>query len=462
MAMTLFGTKVRIEAFRRLDLLNTLSAEVAKRSDERKILENFLLLPSASGVDRFAELTRDSEDIAKNDLLVNGARDVVVDYVQKQMGNLTTGVGVSIYRDLVLQVIEKEGDKSCRIVAKAMRQGKSFTSDQLPASFPVANNKAETLLQGKIRSEVGDDEYRDYLCAKRLKSLVCVVAKDLFTGVNNGLDPDKVLNFMGIMYELRKLETAVPTNTQRIKNNIIQALMSGSELKLLHIKCLRFTYPEGNRLQLIEHSDDVEIRNKGGEIYRPVGEKNLIPRLVNVGNILEAFGVRVRMIVLLSDQDLLDYFPNGGGGMVPDSDLAVAKGSLEKYKKALQVQDERIEVIYLRNYLRTHGSLAEFDRRRNGSLRKLTSRNSFLSEGLVESRVNYRFESNRKIFVNDPGRHFARERVNSQLASMLSLGVLGGQETIVVEEDRGEENKLVGGTGKDSLPVVFIKLRDII
>lgn len=462
MAMTLFGTKVQIEAFRRPDLLNILTAEVVKRSGEREILESFLLQHGVGGICRFTELVRESADILDDDLSVNGARDIVANHTQKQMGSLTTGAGVSIYRDLVLQIIEKEGDNRCRVVAKAMRQGKSFTSDQFPVSFPVANNKAETLLQGKIRSEVGNNEYKDYLCAKRLKSLVCVVAKDLFTGVNNGLDPDKVLNFMGIMYELRKLETAIPTNAQRIKSNIIQALMSGSKLNLLHIKCLRFTYPEGNRLQLIEHSDDVEVRNKGGEIYRPIGEKNLIPRLVNLGNILEAFGIRVRMTVLLSDQDLLDYFPNGGEGVVPDSDLAAARGSLEKYKKALQVQDERIEVIYLRDYLKAGGILKEFECRRNETLKKLEGGNSPLSEGLVESRVNYRYESNRNIFVTDPGRHFARERVNSQLASMLSLGVLGGEETIVVEEDRGEENKLVGGTGKDSLPVVFIKLRDII
>ena len=69
-------------------------------------------------------------------------------------------------------------------------------------------------------------------------------------------------------------------------------------------------------------------------------------------------------------------------------------------------------------------------------------------------------ESNGKILEVNPGRDFARTRVLAQLASMMSLGVIGRPGTILVEEDKGEENRLIGGVGKDALPVIFVKLRD--
>ena len=120
-------------------------------------------------------------------------------------------------------------------------------------------------------------------------------------------------------------------------------------------------------------------------------------------------------------------------------------------------------VLFLRQYLELENILGHFDKVRSDHLRKLQSGGGILSEGYVESRVNYRFESNARIFTDDPGRDFARIRVYAQLASLQALSVLKGKNNssprILIEEDREDENKYIGGNNASALPVIFIKLR---
>lgn len=460
MAMTLFGTIVKTEAFHRPDLLGDLLASVARKSDERKLLEKFLLEKSVEGKVRFEELQVTTRAQSVDDLPGGGVKDAVINYCRQQLEKAKTSSGVSLYRDLVLQVIEREGDRVSTKVARAMRVGKVFSPEQLPSNFPVIHNKAEVLLLGKLKSEVGLDGYQDYIRFMNLKNTVGIVSKDLFYGINNALSREQTLAFMRVRYEMKKLQTSVATNEALLKQNLLESILMGAPLRLTHVKCLRFTYPHGTRLKLIDHTQDVGVPTKDGGVHRPVSEQLLFSRLLELKNVLERCGIAVRLRVLLSDQDLYDYFPEGGGGVVPDEDLHDAKESLLRYRAAIAEKIAGVgEIEFLREFMRKNGFLGQFDAMRREHLRRLRLGYSSLTEGMVESRVNYRYESNKRILAVDPGREFARERVYAQLASLLSLGVME-RKMLLVEEDKGEENKIIGGKGKDALPVFFIKLRD--
>jgi len=458
--MNLFGAIVNVESIHRQDLLDEILVRASKRSDERKLLRDFLLNKSVGGGIRFDEL-REKIMATPIEVEVDGnIKNAVVDYCRSQLEKVKTSSGVSLYRGLVLQVVEKEGDLRCKKAASEMRKGAIFSSESLPASFPVVFNKAENILMGKLRSDVGNEEYEGYFRSKNLNSEISTLTRDLFYGINNSLDREQLFAFVGARYEMRKLQMSIPTNETTLKQNLLEAIKSEEPLNLVHIKCLRFTYPFGNRLQLVDHVRNVEVPTKDGGVHRPVSEVQLFDRLADIRRIFEELGIKVRLKVLLSDQDLIDYFPRGGDGVVPDADLLETQESLFRYKLAISQQMDGSEVEFLREFMSKNGVLNKFDSLRRNQLDQLRSGRSPLSEGLVESRVDYRYESNKKILDTDPGREFARERVYAQLASLLSLGVLGRNGVVLIEEDKGEENKIIGGVGKSSLPVFFTKLRD--
>lgn len=165
------------------------------------------------------------------------------------------------------------------------------------------------------------------------------------------------------------------------------------------------------------------------------------------------------------DQDLKDHF------LGKSSQPVFAEGCfqeaerngglyLENIRKAVAGKDLVAEG--LRPYLARKKLLDMFDREREKELERLYSGVSKMPEGFVESRVNYRYETNKEILVDDSGRDYARERTYAQLATLQTLGVLRQQTEpfILIEEDKGEENNYIGGHGNTALPVFFINLRD--
>ena len=114
------------------------------------------------------------------------------------------------------------------------------------------------------------------------------------------------------------------------------SIKTGQILEMIHMKCLRFTFPYGNRLSLLEHTDDVIVTTKNNETHQPKTESKLFERLENILSIFEKFGLNVKFTVLVSDQEINDYFPNKNTfGMLPTIDLVNADQSLHKYLEGL-------------------------------------------------------------------------------------------------------------------------------
>ena len=440
--INLFGITIEAPGLNAGHYFDELLISVAKKNSERDVLRQFLT-PRISEI-----ITQAKVESAATE--VNDFRPQTVDFYLSQLKS--TGV----YEKMVLKVISSDHQFSSAKTAKDILDGRR---PELSSTFPGDHKKAENLVVGSVNSAIGPSECREYLTRKTVKTKIQDIAKDLFYAVNHGLSAEQSTRFIGIIYDLDKIKTADFTNPIRIKENIIHSLQTNKPLNLIHIKCLRFTYPYGNRLQLIDHTSDCQVPTKLGTIHHPASEVGYFNRLNNIQSVFSNYGVTTNLHILINDQDLSDYFPNNtGDGIIPDVDLVNAKTDMDNYHHHLaSIVDGSVK--YFRQYLSDHQLLEKFDSYRLTTLNNLNRGLSVIPENLIESRVNYRYQSNTKIFSVNPGRQFARQRVYAQLASLQALSVLG-RDDILVESAKGEEARLIGGYKTGALPVIFTKLFD--
>ena len=441
--------------------------EIVEKREERRIMKGFLDGRSLAGKIRLEEIVDKVRTKIKGPEgeLDSQQRDLAVRFYIERLKTQPLGQADSLYHDLALRLVKSGKRAGFRKQLDKFQRGKIDVTD-LPDTFPGEFKKAETLLVGKIRSEIGRSEYQSYLHHKELLTQLRVLAQDLFYGINSGLLPEEVGRYMAVRFELRKLQESTPTNSSRLRKNIVNAIRDNTVLELIHIKCLRFTYPHGERLRIIEDLSDIAVPTKNGCVHNPLSEKRTVNRLKSVFNVFTEFGVPVRMIVLLSDQDLIDYFPGGECSFLPAEDIDKAGSSVEKYKTVVEKAVDFGQVDYFRDYLQQQNQLEEFDQVREKTIRELRRGISVYPESLVEERVDYRCQSNEEIFTNSPDRQFARERVYAQLGSLQALKFLDLDENgenkpmVLIEEDYGDQNKYIGGKRRTALPVYFTKLRD--
>jgi hypothetical protein len=437
--INIFGIKIEAPRMNTSHLFDELLVSVAKKESERNILRQFL---TARIPEIITHVKEESTGIKVDDL-----KSQTLDFYLSQLK--TTG----IYEKMVLKVISSDYQFSSARIAKEILNGRQPT---LPSTFPGDHKKAETLVIGAVSSSIGPKECQEYLARKFVKSYVQEIARDLFYAVNNNLNSEQSLKYMAILYELNKLKTADFTNNIQIKKNLIKSITTGEPVNLIHIKCLRFTYPKGNSLRLLDHTLADDHQNNFSR--RPQDETPIFVKLKLIKSIFENNGINSNFSILVSDQDLTDYFPKGGEGIIPDDDLKKTKTDIIKYQLAVSRLAPFASVKYLRQYLDEQDLLSAFDSSRQKIISELSRGVSALRENFIEEKVNYRFESNSRIFTSKPNRNFARSRVYAQVASLQSLSVLG-QENILIEEDHGNDNQFIGGYRHTALPVIFVNLK---
>ena len=449
--INIFGTTIETPSIQVGEVFENILVDVSKRDSERKTLREFLGDKSLNGQTRIGEIASQAKSEAN---LV----DNPLEYKEQAFNYyLSILKQTGAYEKMVLEIISKDESFTTSKITREILLGKSH---ELPPTFPGDHKKAEALVYGTASSSIGENECKEFLVSKFVKSNVQEIAKDLFFASNHNLSSEQSMRFTGVMYEIKKLKTAEFTNLPQIKQNILMSIKTGQILEMIHMKCLRFTFPYGNRLSLLEHTDDVIVTTKNNETHQPKTESKLFERLENILSIFEKFGLNVKFTVLVSDQEINDYFPNKNTfGMLPTIDLVNADQSLHKYLDAIKKCFTKHQVFFLREYLSNNNLLSVYDHTRSKTICDLSVGKSIYPENFVESRVDYRYESNLKIFTNPSDRETARIQINGVLASMMALCVLGSKY-ILIEDDRGDENNYIGGHGKSALPVIFCKLRD--
>ncbi|MEK9201165.1 MAG: hypothetical protein AAB909_04300 [Patescibacteria group bacterium] len=455
--MNVFGTILKIERLNRKDVLDDLLERVVKKSDERKLLRDFLLQESIDGEVRFDELKKFVETSLLGELEPN-QKDEVIGFCKKKMESAKTLSGISLYRDLVLQLVEKE-DTKMREVAIGLRKGLPVSGSDMPNGFPGAFKTAETLVMGKLRTEVGEEEYMEYTRDKRLFSEVSKMAKHLFFAVNNGLVGEKAINFLAIMYEVEKLQAEVPVNLVRLKQTIVRALVNNEVAELVHIKCLRFVYPKSGGVEILTHTDDVEIEGVSGK-YIPKSETRLFERLKIFNNIFKRFGVRTSFTICSSDEDLELLFPKGNTYISAGQSKIAYDNARDYIKHLVNKYGSCFSFTTITELSGKTGG--EYHKFRTEVLRDiLRSGGRYVNPDYFEKdRVDHQYAYYQELLGATYSREEARRSIAEQTASVISLRELLktlSNNVILIEENRYGENKLIAN---GEYPVVFTVLRD--
>lgn len=451
--MTMFGVNIPIEIIRRAPRLDTLVDSVLKRSDERKIFSDFLKSTTSDGNTVLSELTRFSLEEAK-EMTKLGVKIDQTEIINFALSRLKTARNNNMSEyDLIIHKVVEELEPCFKKLHTSLANGKF--DGKLPLGYPDVSKKATSILIGKIKDK-HVDLVEPYLVEKILLEKIRLYSREMFYCINKG-SGNVACNYLGIRHEMFKLRSADELNTNIIRDAIIKSLSTGEGLTILSPKCLRFSYPYGNRLKIINHTESEAINKKDGSKYLFRDENVYLSRLIQLKSMFEMFGIKTNFILLVMDRDVSDYFPLDGGGIIPAQDLSVCTNDITEYTSAVskQLGQYGVKVTTFTNFLGPD-FLKEFLKRKSDRLAK-AKRGSLMRENFIENRVEYYFESKNKIFENAPSKDFSRERVYAELASQQSLDVFNEMYTnyIVVSDDLFNMSSVLGD-GK--IPAYFADL----
>ena len=449
MTIAMFGYKLSVPTLQDPQEAERIVAECAKKSDERQLLLSFVRQVLPELFQKISTIEISSEQTQQ----VN--REAVIEFYLAEL-KARQNFYFSVYDDLVLGLILQRGNLTIQKYIADLRSGKPA---DIPAEFPSHRKYADSVVVGKLRGDIGEEEVKKYLRRRELIKEIKQISQDMFFAINNGLNKDESLRFMGLLYELRDLQTELPVNFLQLRKCLLSAIRDREEISLVHVKCLRFVYPKSGGIEILSDTGDVVVDGVGGK-YLPKSESNLFSRLEGVKNVFEKFGVKTRFTVCCSDEDLRLLFPPGGKYLT-DSQSATAYRNAEKYISCLKIKYGGKFYFNTINEL-TANTQGRYLRLRGEILNDLhKGSGKFVNPDYFErDRVGHQYNYYQQLLGSDYSREEARRSIAEQTASVVALSEIlrtMGDGVILVEENRYGENKLIAG-GK--FPIIFIKLRD--
>lgn len=332
-------------------------------------------------------------------------------------------------------------------------------SQFFPKGFPHRlRQKGESIVIGKIKDMIGADEMVDYLVSQSYKKTIRQIEKDIVFAKKQGID---AINFARLSLVLGQLSCAPSLRGNDLEQAIVEG-MKGGELNIVHIKCLRFVYPREGGVRVLVDTSDIEIDGALGR-YWPKSEERLFPRLLALKGVLERNGVKqVKLSVLVADEDI-DLLYSKDNLYVSETARQEAKSNAQAYIEFLRLQySSQVTIYSLNEYIAKNGLKDRYQARRKEVMDDLKrGLGQFVKQNFFEiSRVNHQYEYYRQLIGHSYSRDEARRSSIEQMASTLAIEVVFAhfsRPMLVVEEDRGGENNLIGG-GK--FPIFFTRLRD--
>lgn len=439
---------------------DTLLEGILTRSSERKIFQRFLetekdgLLVTDGLYQQANKVALMVEDESRGMLREQATQAIIQKYKKARVAN-----GLSAYDEMVLGLIAVQ-EQSHLLVSK-IRRGK-IAPQNLPDDFPGKRKRAEVILQGKIAADLKPADITNYLVEKAYVPRLRRYARDLFLAVNDGGE-EKAVDFLLLLYSLDRIMTSEPITPLRLRKRILGCLMRGEPLDIVHMKSLRFTYPAGRRLKILENTSAVLQDGLPGEKRGYPSEEVIFSRLNQFERIFKETGIRVQSTVIVADFDL-DYCFPPRQSLVPSGDLALAEDSARRYLDNLKgCYSRQVVISFLSEFLRAKGLTAKYD----DLFKSLVAEGnrgggSRIKERVLEMRVNEQYEHYRQMF-GAYSRDLARYTAVCQMASLLALSVVfesfSGTPLLVIDS-RGFENELIGGCNPNSVVKFFTKLKD--
>lgn len=339
----------------------------------------------------------------------------------------------------------------------------SEKNNVFPRGFPFRlRQRAESVLIGKLKDVIGPREILDYLVVNQREKEIRRLEKDIAFATSQEVDGNR---YARLMFEIRRLSVAPTNNEFFLRKSIIAALGGREEVNLIHIKCLRFVYPYGKELKVLPDLEDTVIPTRvEGRYFKPRGEQEFSARVFRLVELFRSYGVKVKLTILVAAEDLEILYP--------DDSLLIEKGNkkrvfveVSRYLSCLKRKfDNAGEVMTLKSFLKNRGLYSRYHRIRRQCLVDIKQcQGSFIKDETFEKKVNSQFERYFRIFGVKYSRDEARRSAIEQAASMLALSVLSAtfDNLIMLEEDKGPENKLIAGAdAPHKVSVLFLELRD--
>lgn len=364
--------------------------------------------------------------------------------------------GMSAYDRLVFDLISAdEGADLAHMGAK------SFSFQKLAPDFPSKRKRAEVLLRGKISGDLNSDDVREYLVEKVYAGILREYGREMFQAINAGLG-ERVVDYLILKYKLDQLETKDPLSRNVLQKALFEAFKNRRTLEIVHVKSLRFTYPSGQNLKIVEHTGRVEQQGLGGRRVYP-SEEAIFSRISRFVGYCQEAGLLTNLTVIVSDPDL-DYCFPAGQKMVPQEDVLLAKDSATKYVSALErefsPQFATFSLNHFLDFKDVRGNFESIVREVENECR--AGGGNRIKAKVLEDRVNEQFEHYREMF-GQYNREQARFTAVCQIANVIALTAVFESFPsipIFVCDTRGIEDELIGSYRPNSVAKFFMKLKD--
>lgn len=449
-----FGLLIDVPA---VDFTHSLIDQVVKRNDERDIFERFLGR-SLEGVpikEHILETARQEAELF-SDKYLPGKEEVVEAIIKKYKQAQSNGL--TVYDNLVFSLIQAENGRLN--IIKKIKEGK-VPPDELPPSFPGMRKRAEVLLRGKVASDIKRADIFGYLTEKIYLSRLRFYARDLFFAINRGLG-EKSEDFLTMMFYLDQRQTSDPLTRDGLRTLIAEGL-EGKVLELVHIKSLRFTYPGGRRLRVLEDLDEIEQEGLPGEKRLYPSEDTIFLRLNELRAFLSDFGINSNLAVIVSDLDVDYCFPEGQN-LVPSRDVEAAQESGRLYVNNLRKTLKDVASVYsLSEFLTIRGCSQKFVSLYSELVREgERGGGRVIGEKMLVARTDEQFQHYSQMF-DSYSRNLAGTTARRQIASALALSAVFRSfpsTPLLIIDNRSFENKLIGGYAPDSVVKYFTRLKD--
>ena len=463
--MDIFGINLSINMNNLVkpDVVEDFVSEIVKKNDERKIFNEVLNTKLIEGKTIKEDIKLESEKDAtialnRTDITKQVLQDFAIGKLKK-----TKQGKISVYESLLRGVIEYLDD-DFKIIHTKLDNAK-MTYKDLPYKYPGIHNKAVGIIEAKIKDGLNNKVKMEFLMEKIMESKLRSLAHEMFYATNRfNLNNNDLLRYTCLMYELDKLKQAPIEQSDILKTEVAGSIKSGNCLEMIHIKSLRYTYPNGKRLQILENTDGFETKGIKGERRLYPSEEVIVKRLANMKLLFDTYRVRTNLTVIIADNDLECLFPERNG-LVDRNEIVEARKSANKYVVYLgnTLRFVTQNVYLLTDYLKEFKLKNLYLQEKDKVVSSLRNGRGPLKEAVVEERVNHQFEHYHDMFGEIYSRSQARDTALNMIANNMALSVVFSKfrnRPIVFIDDRGEENKLIGGITPTSRAVFLTKLKD--
>lgn len=458
--MTMFGINIPLESIQdETSQIDGYIDTVLKRNDERKVFKQFLEAKASEGRTVFEgflmKSTQESKKSLESDLHVE--ENVLLEFAISRLKRKKGGT-LSSYDRIVRKIIEHENPNFIQL---HKRIDKGTFDGRIPFGYPNASKDAQNILIAKIKDSSLQIK-AEYFKQKVLKEKLEEYAREMFHGINKlDLSGDKLVHYLGALLYLKSNQEAPPKGEQLIKSMIAESIIYDNKISVIYLKCLRLTYPKGKNLCLIDNPLDeknLNVEDINGKTYVLPSEINFRSNLEKLTSEMQNQRVAIKPIVLIMDIDMYDLFV-GDERFVPEEDVCTAIKKISSYQSVLKNEfGNSVHVDTVTQYLENNCLKEKFFDLKRGVLNSLQRGTSKMPESLVEERINYRFEGDKKIFGRGD-RNTARLKVYNQISTEIALQVLLEESTFVISQSRGVENYYTAGAG-NQYPVYFADLAE--